>query len=343
MKTFLSLTLAVFTLNSCIINNATGQQTIIDKAEKNFDNIASIDVKGAFCHVDITSHPDSNVSFKGEIRSKKERDDIKIKYKINGNTLEVWIEHPNNLWGSFSGDLNFQVPENTNINVRNSSGGIDISNIGQSTVDLVSSSGSITAKYIDSNLKATASSGSLNISDIGGNVKATCSSGSHKIERVKGNVSATASSGTIRISDIKGSVKSTSSSGSQILTNIESDIHATGSSGSIKMENINGSITARVSSGSIRITNAKGVLDLISSSGSQSGIGITLNGNSSFKSSSGSIKMELTNSAKDLSFNLAASSGSLNAKGAEGKKKLIIEKGNIKVHGISSSGSQSYR
>jgi hypothetical protein len=53
--------------------------------------------------------------------------------------------------------------------------------------------------------------------------------------------------------------------------------------------------------------------------------------------------MSLTNNETELSFDLSASSGSLNAKGVSGDHSLKIDKGAIRVSGRSSSGSQSYR
>ncbi len=330
-------------MDSCISFDSNAQKITIDQVEKNFENISSLDIKGAFCKVIINSHSANNINFKGEIKCNKERDDVKIKYEQKGDKLEIWIEKPNSLRGSFSGSLDFIVPKNTNLNIKNSSGSIIIDNIGKSNISLAASSGSITANSIESNIIATTSSGSIKTINISGNVKATSSSGSHNIENIGGNVVSTLSSGSIKINQVNGTVKSTSSSGSQYINAVKSNIVSSASSGSIKLENIFADVNSKASSGSIKLNNVKGALNLVTSSGSQYGSAITLSGNSSFKSSSGSIKMELTNNSEELSFNLLASSGGLNAKGVSGKKKLNIEKGEIHIHGVSSSGSQSYQ
>ncbi len=343
MKKLLSLALVILYMNSCISIDTSAQKITIDKIEKSFDNISTLDVKGAFCKVTINSHSSDKINFKGEIKSNKERDDIKIKYEKKGNTLEVWIEKPNSLSGSYSGSFDFMVPKNINLDIKNSSGSIIIDNIGQSTISLLASSGSINASNIESDITATTSSGSINTTNISGSLKAISSSGSHNIENIGGNVVATLSSGSIKINQVNGTVKSTSSSGSQYINAVKSDVTASASSGSLKLENIFGNVISKASSGSIKLNNINGTLDIVTSSGSQFGTAITLSGDSSFKSSSGSIKMELTNNSEELSFNLLASSGGLNAKGTSGKKKLTIEKGNIHIHGVSSSGSQSYQ
>ncbi len=343
LKTYLTIVTVLLTMNSCLINDVYGQADIvIDKAEKNFDNVASIVVKGSFCAVNVDSHSDNNIVFKGEIKASKERDDIKIKYDQNGSTLEVWIERPNSLSGSFKGYLDFKVPSNTNIKVKNSSGSVHVANIGQSIVELSASSGSVKAENIDSDLTANASSGSIKVVNIKGNVTSTCSSGSQHLNNVGGDVVSTCSSGSIKIEDIKGNVTSTCSSGSQRLNLIGGNVKAVASSGSLNISNVKGDVKGKASSGSIKLSNIKGALNLSTSSGGQYGEEISLTGDSHFRSSSGSIKINLTNLVDELSFDLSASSGGLNAMGTSGKKKLKINKGNIQITGVSSSGSQKY-
>lgn len=343
MKKIIFSILSVLLLNSCVMYDARGQLKVIDQAEESFDNIAKLVVKGSFCEVDIKSHSLSVLDFKAEVKSRKDRDDIRISYEVEGSTLNVWIERPRSLSGSFDGFLHFLVPKNTHVFVENSSGSIRVENIGQSMVELSASSGSIRAENIDSDLSAIASSGSLTIASIDGDLTAKTSSGSQSISHIEGNVNTSLSSGSINISDVKGEVKTQTSSGSQKIYNVENGVEAVAVSGSINMENIIGHVNAKTSSGSIKLKNIKGVLHLSSSSGGQSGIAVLLTGDSSFSSSSGSVQMELLNSEDQLSFDLRASSGSLRAMGTSGDKHLMLDRGTIRVTGNSSSGSQVYR
>lgn len=343
IKTYLALAFVMLTMSSCFINEVTGQANIvIDQAEKSFENIASVVVKGSFCAVNVNSHDSNSIAFKGEIKSNKQRDDIKIRYEKNGSTLEVWIEKPKSYRGSFKGMLDFKVPSNTNVTVKNSSGSVYVANIGQSIVELSASSGSVKAENIDSNLKVSASSGSIKAINISGNLTSTCSSGSQYLSKIGGETRATCSSGSIKMEDIKGNVTTTCSSGSQNIKLIAGNVKATASSGSLNISQIKGNVTAKASSGSIKLRDIEGALKVNTSSGGQYGENISLTGNSSFKSSSGGIKMGLTNATEELSFNLTASSGGLQAKGTNGKKKLKIDKGVILITGVSSSGGQKY-
>ncbi|GAF01889.1 DUF4097 family beta strand repeat-containing protein [Saccharicrinis fermentans] len=343
LKTYLIVVVVLCSLNSCIINNVSGQaKIVIDQAEANFESVSELVVKGSFCNVNIDSHSSEKILFKGEVKANKERDDIKIRYKQDGSSLEVWIERPRSLRGSFGGLLGFKVPSGTHIRVDNTSGSVHVANMVSSKVHLMASSGSINAENMDCDISAKTSSGGLKLTNINGDLSCISSSGSQSFTKIKGNVVSKLSSGRISMEEINGDVDSESSSGSQSITMVMGNVQASASSGSIKMSDVRGDVQARASSGSIKLYNINGALNLITSSGSQYGEEIMLSGNSSFKASSGSVKMSLSNQADELSFDLMASSGSLSAKGMRGKKQLNIKKGEILVLGVSSSGSQHY-
>ncbi len=316
-------------------------QDVIDKVDASFSNITTVEVEGSFCYVNISGVNSSDVRLTGEITG-AERYEVKIRHNVTGSTLRVWIDRPNSL-RNVKGKLELQVPKSTNIDVENSSGSVHVSNVGQAVVKLETSSGSIQAENIDSDLSAEASSGGISTADIAGDVRATTSSGGQKHMTIGGNLKAKASSGGIKVEGVKGEADVTTSSGGQSIATIGNNLYAQASSGSLKISNVRGDVRAGASSGSISLNNVTGAVHLSTNSGSQRGTNIKLTGHSTFKSSSGSVSMELSNDAEELSFALSASSGSLSAKGSSGRKNLIIEQGPIKVTGTSSSGSQSYR
>lgn len=325
---------------SCVFAQPT---VVVDKVDKTFSNITGIEVEGAFCTTEVTAGTSDDVVFSGEIKASSQRNDIKIMTTTTDNTLKVWIERPSSLSGNFNGNLHFKVPANTHVQVNNSSGSINVSGIGNANVTLKASSGSINAANINSNLTCQTSSGSQSISDIKGNVKSGSSSGSQRIKQVGGFVETSASSGSVGIEGVGMYVSAETSSGSLRVSSVNGNVKAKATSGSVQISNVTGDVSAYSSSGSITLNQIKGSLTTQSSSGSQSGDNVTLTGNSSFVSSSGSISLGLTNNASQLSFDLHASSGSLSAKGISGAKHLVVEKGPIKITGNSSSGSQSYR
>ncbi|MFT3740808.1 MAG: hypothetical protein QM786_18820 [Breznakibacter sp.] len=345
MKTLFSTTKSILMAIALLaVSGMSAQQptVVVDKVNKTFGNITTIEVEGSFCSAVVTTGTSDDVTFSGEIKAPAQRDDIKIKYADANNTLKVWIERPGSLSGNFDGKLYFTVPANTNVYISNSSGNINVSGIGNANVVLKASSGSITAASISSDLTCQTSSGSQTISGIKGNFKSASSSGSQRIKDIGGFVETSASSGSLNIDGVGMYTSAETSSGSLRVSAVKGNVKAKATSGSVHVSNVTGDVVASSSSGSINLNQIKGALSTQSSSGSQSGNQIILTGNSSFASSSGSISMGLTNDASQLSFELKASSGSLNAKGVKGSKNLIVDKGPIKITGNSSSGSQSY-
>jgi DUF4097 and DUF4098 domain-containing protein YvlB len=270
-------------------------------------------VKGGFCDVNIEGDDRSKIDFVGQLNGTNNSGDVKIMHRQSGNVLEVWIDRPernNWSWGfnNLNGKLDFKVPSNIEIIVNNSSGNVFATNIKYATCELSASSGDVKGINITANLKIVATSGDIRAEQINGNVRAKTTSGGLELKTVKGEIEADATSGNIRIDATEGN------------------------------------IDAGTTSGSIDIDGAKGIFALSSTSGDIEGKYVELTGNSTFKSTSGSIDIRLKNDMKMLNFDLSASSGSLRAAGISSERKLLLKNGNgnIEIRGVSSSGDQSY-
>ncbi|MFA0964184.1 DUF4097 domain-containing protein [Roseivirga sp. BDSF3-8] len=278
--------------------------------DESFNGIKKVEVKGSYVDVEIVGTPKSNVHLTGELSVDEDDEDYKILHEVNGDKLEVWIERPNRMWSwnSSSGRsiIKLEVPVKTEIEVRNSSGNVNIAGI-------------------DEDVAADASSGNVDVKD------------------VRGRLQVEASSGNIYLSDIEGPVNSKTSSGRQTLDEIKGDIEAEASSGSIRITEARGHMNLETSSGDIRLTEVKCRLKAQSTSGSIIGNEVDLEGDSEFKSTSGSIRIDLINDTEDIHFDLHATSGSLKAGSSEGKRDLVINsRGKVKVYGKTTSGSQKY-
>ncbi|WP_430812519.1 MULTISPECIES: DUF4097 family beta strand repeat-containing protein [unclassified Carboxylicivirga] len=341
MKKKMKILSAAMAFIALVFSAGIEAQEVIDQVDETFTNISAVEIEGSFCAVDIMGSSDREVQLSGEI-SGPSKYDVKIRHHIMGGTLRVWIDRPNSL-RNVKGKLSLYVPKKTNIEVDNSSGSISVKDIVGAMVKLEASSGSIKAVNINSDISAEASSGSISLSEISGDARAATTSGGQRHEAIGGSLKVKSSSGSIKVSEVEGETDITSTSGSQSIHSIGSSLYTQASSGSIKISEVRGDVRGTTSSGGMSLSNVTGALNLASTSGSQRGSTIKLTGNSTFKSSSGSISMDLSNDKQELSFALKASSGSLNAKGSSGRKKLIIDGGPIKVTGTSSSGSQSYR
>jgi hypothetical protein len=100
-------------------------------------------------------------------------------------------------------DLDVTVPKDAQLEVNDSSGDLELSDVGSAIV--VDSSGDQLLKNITGNLDVSDSSGDLRIMGVSGNVKATDSSGDIDIEDVRGDVKIVSdSSGDISIAKVSG-------------------------------------------------------------------------------------------------------------------------------------------
>lgn len=282
------------------------------KVDETFSDIDEVEVEGRSANVKIVGKNTDKVRLTGEIQADDDDDDYKIRYEKDGDVLKVWIEKPNKSWswswGSNKGEsfIRLEVPVKTEVNVENSSGNVQVENI-------------------DESVTVEASSGNVDIKD------------------VKGRLRAEASSGNVYISDVKGNVTSETSSGRQTISDIDGDLESKASSGSIRVSEVKGRMELETSSGEIKLDDVKGKLKAKSTSGGISGSEVALTGDSEFKSTSGSIRIDLSNDIEEVDFDLHGSSGSLKAGSSQGKGDLVINnRGKIKVYGKSSSGSQRY-
>ena len=142
-------------------------------------------------------------------------------------------------------DLTLTVPASVPMDVMDSSGRADISNV--AALSIKDSSGDLEIKKVAGDVDILDSSGDMELVEIGGNVELKDSSGDIEIRDVgKGVVIVADSAGDIEVHDVARSVV------------IERD-----SSGSIKVENVRGDfIVGRDSSGDIRYEKVAGKVEL---------------------------------------------------------------------------------
>lgn len=325
---------------------------------KTFANVSTVEVEGSFCDVIIKEVPGNTVKFSGSVESQEDRP---IRYSQTGSHVKIWVDSKSsdnnkdfryetmldfiislfNGNHSYEGLLELQVPANTNMLVNNSSGDIIVSDLAGKVISLKTSSGSITCGNILSSLSVKTSSGSIRVNHVKGNLTSISSSGSQRLYEIAGSLNSKCSSGSILVDKVYGSTMVTTSSGRIQVNNIDSRLQIFSTSGSISINGVKGNVLANSSSGSVRLRSVEGSLDIKTSSGSILGEYVTLTSNSSFKSSSGRINVNITNSER-LSYDLEAGSGRLQAVGHNGNKKLYVMNDKIWVTGRSSSGSQTF-
>lgn len=283
-------------------------QTMLADERFDAEGIDKVEIRGGWANVYIEDTSGKAVKFEGWIKGpKKYKGDIRIESSLDGSTLVIWVEKPNNTWGNFSAEFKLKVPLNTTVLAKNGSGNMYADGLVGEEISLKCSSGNLEATNLAGNLYLKTSSGNLSGFDLEGNTQATSSSGSLRIDGLVGNLDCRSSSGRIYLTDVSNSI-----------------------------------VTAESSSGGVSLDNVNGKLDIESTSGSIRGEDVNLKGDSFFETSSGSINIELENDISSMSFDLKASSGNLKVGSNRSDDRLIIKRGGVQVTGRSSSGSQSY-
>lgn len=300
-------------------------QTVYAEADTQFDGVKRIEIEGRFVDVNIIGTDEDEVDLKGIIRGKlRGGKDFEFKHKQNGSLLKIWIEAPRSIMGRFEANLTLKVPYSMDIDIRNSSGDVYIEEIAADKMKLVTTSGDIELKNIETQLTISATSGDL------------------EIDYLKGAILSASTSGDQSLNHIRASISTRATSGDLIFSNVIGDLSTKTTSGDLKFENIDGRISNVSTSGDLTINKAKTVLDLTVTSGDINGDGIELIGDSRFKSTSGDVSMDFNN-ISTMSFDLKASSGDLRAGSRSADRKLYMKNGDVWIYGVSSSGNQNYR
>lgn len=298
-----SLAIVISLFGAC-----TYAQKVLVDADKNYSNIKAIEVDGGWLEVTYVGGSSAEVNVKAYLESTNENQDII--FVTIGDVLKISHEQSSNnsSWGNTrsKGYIKITGPESIALDMRNSSGSLEIENVINKQTNLRVSSGKITASNIDGDLSIKASSGSLNASKVNGNVEAEITSGNVNINTVAGNL------------DYK------STSGSLDADRIEGELNVSITSGSVKLSNIGSLGTVKFTSGNVRATNA--------------GLG----SNTNFNGTSGNFRIQTSSNLKDFNFSLRASSGNLTVGGISTGKTLDIDNGsNDMVKGSISSGNIS--
>lgn len=283
-------------------------QNILAKAELEAENVDEVKIEGSF--VDVFVNKGDRVYFKGEITGSGDEGDYRFETDIVGKTLVIRVDRQRDKsWRNYritESRIDLTIVDGVKLDIDNSSGDVNVANLRASTSKIEASSGDITLRSIIANLEVETSSGDIDIDGLTGDSEIESTSGDQDIFNTKGDIDTRASSGDITISGFNGKI----------------EVQAT--SGDVEIRKGVGSIRARTSSGNI------------------DGYGIELNDNCYFDATSGDIEIDFTNDLDELSFDLTATSGDLEVGSRSGEKRMVIDRGGIKISGTTSSGSQEY-
>jgi len=176
--------------------------------------------------------------------------DLQLTSRTEGSTLYVETGYPD--WSGRIGlgeryarlDLRLEVPEGFAADIRDSSGGMALSNLGDVVID--DSSGEIEAHGLLGDIRIDDSSGEITLRDVAGDVEIDDGSGEIGLFGMGGSVVITDGSGEINVEDVDGTVR------------VVRD-----GSGSIEVDGVGGDfVVERDGSGSIRFRNVAGRVDI---------------------------------------------------------------------------------
>ncbi|MFA8433048.1 MAG: DUF4097 family beta strand repeat-containing protein [Marinifilaceae bacterium] len=302
-------------------------QKLYDQQKASFEGVKILNVEGSFCDVLIEAESQKQIDFRGEIRgeSRSGGRDLKIHHSREGEVLRVWVDSPNGFYRNLDGKLQFKVPSDLQLDVRNSSGNIMVFGIRNAGMKLKATSGDIELKDIHANLEFETTSGDFELMELTGDIEGKSTSGDQTFRKVKGSLYTRATSGELSFYDIDGEIESKTSSGN------------------VDFEGIHGNMKNESTSGNIHVRYCQGALSMRATSGNIRGEGIELKQNSRFRTTSGNISMDFENDLESLGFDLEASSGDLYVGNRHGEKEILFRRGDILVRGESSSGNQRYK
>ncbi len=158
-------------------------------------------------------------------------------------------------FGTCRVDYEIAVPEGTDVEIDNTSGGVGLNSLaGDGNVEVSTASGGVQADDVAGNLTAETTSGGLELSDIGGNMD---------LESSSGTISASGSGDSIRAESTSGGV--------ELEPSDATDVEANATSGSVTVDGVFQTLNTYVSSGGIDI-NAAETFDRVTANSSSGSI-----------------------------------------------------------------------
>ncbi|PWD98759.1 DUF4097 family beta strand repeat-containing protein [Marinilabilia rubra] len=315
---------------------------VVHKSAKSYDNIESLEVKGDFCKVIVTSSTNDKVEVDALIEASKKIDGFNINEKVEGTKLTLSVNTPDEHVSTKSGEIAIKVPQDCNIKVKTRSGYIEAIDISTGNLDADASYGKIILNEASGNFKLKTSTGSIQVSNLKGDLNAKTTSGDIELKDINGQTMLITDKGLIDLQNIKGSLNTQTNTSAQKISDVDGDLKLRTSTGELALKNIDGHLQTINDDGDVWIEDLKGTMDLKSISGNLNGEGILLTGNSNFETTKGRIDMALKNDQKELTYELESNYGFLYIPGKSKKKRLKSGKGSIHVTAISNNGAQRF-
>jgi len=140
----------------------------VAEANKDFEGVKSINVKGDFCKVSFSKGEKVNVS--AELMANKALDGYDVSMGIADGVLSIEVKKPESGWSSHSGFVTVTMPDGLNVDVLTSSGYISLEGFNNTDLKAETKSGKITVSDLVGDVKLKTKSASITASNITGDV-----------------------------------------------------------------------------------------------------------------------------------------------------------------------------
>jgi len=310
------------------------------EAQKSFEGVNQVIVSGEFCKVGIIKG--NAVHVDAVLSAGKQNDAYKVEMVQEGVTLRVEVKIPESGWTSHAGSIIISVPNQVNVDVKTTSGYIDVMGIAETILKAESASGKIIVNDMSGEAKLKSKSGSITANKVTGKLTTYNKSGKQEVSHVDGDIVLATYSGDLNANHINGKVATESTDGAQTLLEINGDVKLKTNSGNLKLSNAKGNVNSISASGSFKLFDVEGVLNLQSTKGEISGSRVKLTGSSVFTTTEGKIKFNFDNDRSEFSYVCESKNSFIALYGKSKKKKNKTGKGAIVVTATSTTGAQAF-
>ncbi len=321
---------------------AQGNTRLVREYNDTLTNVKSLKIDGQFSKVEVVGSTDNQLIVSGKLMSDKQDDAYQIIPENNNGDLSLSIRFPTQGWTSHSGEILIRLPEGLKLDIITTSGTIKLADVKNCDATVNSRTGNIEIANLSGNIRTSTVTAITRISNIKGNINTASKAGAQYIQDVTGEVNSSSTEGELRLTKVEGRVKTESTSGNQTMLQIQGPIVGKAVNGNIKISESSGEVVMVTFAGTMNIHNYKGVLNLQSTIGEQVGSRVTLTGSSSFKTTEGRIRMQMSNTSDELTFICKSATSFIQARGVSKKKNLKSGKGPIVITTESTTGGQVF-
>lgn len=178
---------------------------------EDYSNIRKIEIIVISSNINIISTTKDVVHLDGKISWENPKYKLFINAEVKGNLLKIKVEYPKKSKNNkVKGILVLEVPNNIDLKLNSTSGGVQVSGTSENRMEIKSVSGEILCNEINGDICVNNVSGKINISSVSGNVNCKSISGDMFINQIEKNFEGSSISGDFYLSDIKGKIETQS-------------------------------------------------------------------------------------------------------------------------------------